>query len=42
MYLKIEKKLKAYKDQVDKEHLKLAKDFYKYQEKTVEHLKKFL
>lgn len=40
--IEMEKKVKAYHDQVDKEHLKLAKSFLKFQEKTVEHLKKYL
>lgn len=40
--IEMEKKVKAYKDQVDKEHLKLAKEFLKFQEKTVDHLKKYL
>lgn len=40
--IEMEKKMKAYHDQVDKEHRKLAKDFLKFQEKTIDHLKKYL
>lgn len=40
--IEIEKKISAYKDQVDKEHLKFAKKFLKFQEKTVDELKKYL
>lgn len=40
--IEMEKKVKSYKDQVSKEHLKLAKEFLKFQEKTVDHLKKYL
>jgi len=40
--IEMEKKVKAYKDQVSKEHLKLAKEFLKFQEKTVDQLKKYL
>ena len=39
---KIEKKIKDYKKEVDKTELKLAKDFLKFQEKTIEELKKYL
>lgn len=40
--IEMEKKISAYKDQVDKDHLKLAKKFLKFQEKTVDDLKKYL
>lgn len=40
--IEMEKKVKAYHDQVDKEHMKLAKAFLKFQEKTIDHLKKYL
>ena len=40
--IEMEKKISAYKDQVDKEHLKLAKKFLKFQEKAIEELKKYL
>ena len=40
--IEMEKKVKAYKDKVDKENLDLAKDFLKFQEKTIEELKKYL
>ena len=39
---KIEKKIKDYKKEVDKTELKIAKDFLKFQEKTIEELKKYL
>lgn len=37
-----EKKLKAYEKEVDKEQKKIAKDFLKFQEKTIDELKKYL
>lgn len=40
--IEMEKKISAYKGQVDKEHLKIAKDFLKFQEKTIDELKKYL
>lgn len=40
--IEMEKKISAYQDQVDKNHLKLAKKFLKFQEKTVDELKKYL
>ena len=40
--IEMEKKVKAYKDKVSKEYLKLAKEFLKFQEKTVDQLKKYL
>lgn len=40
--IEMEKKIKAYKDDADKEELKLAKDFMKFQEKTIDELKKYL
>lgn len=36
------KKIKAYKEDVNKTDLNLAKDFLKFQEKTIEELKKYL
>lgn len=36
------KKIKAYKDEVNKDDLSIAKNFLKFQEKTIEHLKKYL
>lgn len=38
----MEKKITAYKAEVNKEDLSLAKDFLKFQEKTIEHLKEYL
>lgn len=38
----MEKKISAYKDEVNKEDLSLAKEFMKFQEKTIEHLKEYL
>lgn len=38
----MEKKIKDYDDEVNKDYLKIAKDFMKFQEKTIEDLKKFL
>lgn len=38
----IEKKIKAYSDKAEKEYLKLAKEFMKFQEKTIDELKKYL
>ena len=40
--LEMEKKINAYEDQVDKNHLKLAKEFLKFQEATIDRLKKYL
>ncbi len=40
--VEIEKKIKAYDEKVDKEYLKLAKKFMKFQEKRIEELKKYL
>ena len=40
--LDMEKKISAYKDEVSKEDLNMAKDFMKFQEKTIEHLKEYL
>lgn len=40
--VEIEKKLKAYEKEVDKEHKKLAHDYLKFQEKAIDHLKKYL
>ncbi len=40
--IEMEKKISVYQDQVDKEHLKLAKKFLKFQEKTIAELKEYL
>lgn len=40
--IEMEKKINAYKDQIDKEYLNIAKDFLKFQQKTINDLKKFL
>ncbi len=40
--LEIEKKLKQYEEELDKEHKSIAKKFLKFQEKTIDHLKKYL
>ena len=38
----MEKKISAYKDEVNKEDLNMAKEFLKFQERTIEHLKEYL
>jgi len=38
----MEKKISAYKEEVNTEDLKMAKDFLKFQEKTIEKLKQYL
>ena len=38
----MEKKINDYEKEVDKEYLKLAKNFLKFQENTIESLKKYL
>ena len=38
----MEKKISAYKDEVNQKDLSLAKEFMKFQEKTIEHLKEYL
>lgn len=38
----MEKKVSAYKDEVNKEDLSLAKEFMRFQEKTIERLKEYL
>jgi len=38
----IEKKISAYKDEVNKEDLDMAKDFMKFQERAIEKLKQYL
>lgn len=38
----MEKKIGTYEDSADKEHLKLAKRFFKFQEDNIKALKKFL
>lgn len=40
--IEMEKKIKDYDKEVDKNYLKLAKDFLKFQEKTISELKKYL
>ncbi len=40
--IEIEKQIKNYKDYVDKDDMKLAKKFLKFQEKAIEELKKYL
>ena len=40
--IEMEKKIKEYEKEVDKEHKKLAKEFLNFQEKTIEKLKKYL
>lgn len=40
--IEMEKKIKDYDKEVDKNYLKLAKDFLKFQEKTINELKKYL
>lgn len=40
--IEIEKKLKAYEKEVDKEHKKIAQKFLKFQEKAINELKKYL
>lgn len=40
--LEIEKKLKEYDKDLDKEHKKIAQKFLKFQEKTIDHLKEYL
>ncbi len=38
----MEKKIKAYDKDVDKSDLKIAKEFLKFQEKTIDELKEYL
>lgn len=38
----MEKKISAYEQEVSKEDLNMAKEFLKFQEKTIEHLKQYL
>ena len=40
--IEMEKKVKAYSDKAEKEYVKLAKNFLKFQEKTIDELKKYL
>lgn len=40
--IEMEKKLNEYEKDLDKEHKKMAKDFLKFQEKTIDHLKEYL
>ena len=39
--IEMEKQIKNYKDRVDKDDMKLAKKFLKFQEKAIEELKKY-
>ena len=38
----MEKKIEVYKENVDKENMKWAKDFYQFQQDNIKALKKFL
>ncbi len=38
----MEKKIEVYKENVDKENIKWAKDFYQFQQDNIKALKKFL
>lgn len=40
--IEMEKKLSEYEKDLDKEHKKMAKEFLKFQEKTIDHLKEYL
>ena len=40
--IEMEKKVKDYRDCVDKEQLQLAEDFLKFQQQTIERLKEYL
>ena len=40
--IEIEKELKEYEKDIDKEHKKLARKYLKFQEKTIENLKEYL
>lgn len=40
--IEMEKKIKAYSDECEKEYVKLAKDFLKFQQKAIDELKKYL
>ena len=40
--IEMEKQVKNYKDRVEKDDMKLAKKFLKFQEKAIEELKKYL
>ena len=40
--IEMEKKVKDYRDRVDKEQLQLAEDFLKFQQQTIERLKEYL
>lgn len=40
--LEIEKKINQYEKELEKEHKSIAKKFLKFQEKTIDHLKKYL
>lgn len=40
--IEMEKQIKNYKDRVEKDDMKLAKKFLKFQEKAIEELKKYL
>ncbi len=40
--IEMEKKIKAYSDECEKEFVKFAKDFLKFQQKAIDELKKYL
>lgn len=40
--IEIEKKLKEYEQDIDKEHKKLARNYLKFQQKAIQHLKEYL
>ncbi len=40
--IEMEKKIKAYSDNCEKEYVNLAKDFLKFQQKAINELKKYL
>ncbi|MCI8347187.1 MAG: hypothetical protein HFJ12_04495 [Bacilli bacterium] len=40
--IEIEKKLKEYEQEIDKEHKKLARNYLKFQQKAIQHLKEYL
>ena len=40
--IEMEKKIKDYKDEVDKDIIKLAKDVLKFQEKSIDEIKEFI
>lgn len=40
--IEIEKKLKEYEEEVDKEHKRIARNYLKFQQKAIKHLKEYL